>query len=190
MRNAVFHLCVFILCVMPVSGVYSEASEDAASQVPGWNSFETNYFKVYYKPGADLRGIERHLRKRWFYFREGQGYYGTDIESKAAYRLDMLFNKAQDILDMHPGVNKITIKIFDNRKELNNEYYKIFYVSQNFKSFYIHARKTIYTSEEDISDSIIIHEMGHAIVDHYFSVIPPSKAAEVLASYVDAHLED
>jgi len=190
MRNAVFHLCVFILCVMPLSVAYAEASDNAASRVPDWNSFETNYFKVYYKPGADLRGIERHLRKRWFYFREGQGYYGTDIESKVAYRLDMLFNKAQDILDMHPGVKKIMIKIFDNRGELNDEYYKIFYVAQNFKSFYIHARKTIYTSEEDISDSIMIHEMGHAIVDHYFSVLPPSKAGEVLASYVDAHLED
>ena len=38
--------------------------------------------------------------------------------------------------------------------------------------------------------NIIAHEMGHAIVDHYFAAIPPEKIRELLASYVDLHLAE
>jgi hypothetical protein len=85
---------------------------------------------------------------------------------------------------------RIKIKIFRTRKELNDEYSKIFAATEDIKSFYIYKYNTIYVSEEDISDSVIAHEMGHAIIDHYFSVIPPEKVRELLASYVDLHLAD
>lgn len=175
---------------MPTFDGYARASSDAASQAPEWSSFETGYFKVCHQPDTDLKIIERRLHKRSSYFEEGRGNYGTGIEGKIAYQLDMLCNKAQDILDMRPYLNKIVVKIFSDEEELDKEYFEIFHVSKNFKSFYIHAYKTIYTSEENISDSLIVHEMAHAIVDHYFSVLPPAKVSEVLASYVDIHLED
>ena len=66
---------------------------------------------------------------------------------------------------------------------------RIFGKPGDFKAFYVYKYNTIYTSESDIEDSVIIHEMAHAIIDHYFSVIPPETVGEVLAAYVDAHLE-
>ncbi|MCX5666928.1 MAG: hypothetical protein NTY34_01245, partial [Candidatus Omnitrophica bacterium] len=66
----------------------------------------------------------------------------------------------------------------------------IFKTRESYKSFYVHAYRTIYTSEESISDSVMVHEMAHAVIDNYFSVVPPAKVAEVLASYVDLHLEE
>ena len=42
---------------------------------------------------------------------------------------------------------------------------------------------------QDISDSVMAHEMAHAVIDNYFNVIPPEKTAELLATYVDSHLE-
>jgi Zn-dependent peptidase ImmA (M78 family) len=92
---------------------------------------------------------------------------------------------------MYPLTMKgLKIKIFRDREELNNEYYKIFMQRADLKSFYIHKYRTIYTCETDISDSVIAHELGHAVCDHYFLVIPPEKVREMLASYVDAHLEE
>ncbi len=61
---------------------------------------------------------------------------------------------------------------------------------QRYKSFYIHGYATIYTSMQDISDSVISHEMAHAVMDNYFKVMPPERAAEFLATYVDSHLEE
>jgi hypothetical protein len=93
------------------------------------------------------------------------------------------------VLDMHPKTPKIKIKIFKDRYGLNEEFAKIFDKPGDHKSFYIYEHNAIYTSESDIEDSVIIHEMAHAIIDHYFSVIPPETVGEILATYVDAHLE-
>ena len=84
---------------------------------------------------------------------------------------------------------ELKIKIFRNREELSQEYTRLFGATQRYKSFYIHSLETIYTSMQDISDSVIAHEMAHAVIDNYFQVIPPEKTAELLATYVDSHLE-
>jgi hypothetical protein len=172
-------------------GVCAQQQQQAPSApAPEWKSLETNCFVVYYRPDADLRRIARRLSERIFYFNRSSGYDDDTPEGKARYRLDALFNKAQDILDMRPGMPRISIRIFRDRDELNGEYLKLCHARQDFKSYYIHSYRTIYTSEEDISDSVVAHEMGHSIVDAYFSALPPPKIAEVLAQYVDVHLED
>ena len=36
--------------------------------------------------------------------------------------------------------------------------------------------------------STLAHEMGHAVIDHYFVIRPPSKVAEMLCEYVDKEI--
>lgn len=54
----------------------------------------------------------------------------------------------------------------------------------------MHGFNTIYSSMQDVSDSNISHEMAHAVIDDYFKVAPPEKTAELLAVYVDSHLDE
>jgi len=91
---------------------------------------------------------------------------------------------------MHPDMPEIKVKIFKDRAGLSEEYYRIFNERRDYKAFYINQYETIYISEEDIADNVIAHEMGHAVSDHYFSVIPPEKIRELLATYVDLHLDE
>ena len=91
---------------------------------------------------------------------------------------------------MRPRKMRVKVKIFKDRAELNDEYYRIFGERGNLISFYAYKFNTIYTTEDDISDSVMAHEIGHAIVDHYFVVRPPEKIKEILSQYVDMHLED
>jgi hypothetical protein len=56
------------------------------------------------------------------------------------------------------------------------------------KSFYVYELNTIYTSAENFRRGIIGHEIGHAIMSHYFVVQPPVKIQEVLAGYVEYQL--
>ncbi len=65
----------------------------------------------------------------------------------------------------------------------------MFTTRTNFKSFYIHSFESIFTNEQDFIDSVIAHELGHAVIDHYFAVPPPSQMAELMATYVDSHLD-
>ncbi|MEH0019750.1 MAG: hypothetical protein V6Z89_08855 [Desulfobacter sp.] len=37
---------------------------------------------------------------------------------------------------------------------------------------------------------MLAHEIAHAVVDHYLDVRPPRATAEILARYVDAHLNE
>ena len=175
-----------------------------------WSTLETGYITVYYSPDSDLDKMESSLRRRVSFFSSDEPGDGAPVEDKIRYQLDALFRRSRDILDMRPTDMHLIIKVFKTRKELNDEYSRIFKEDEerpedvesaegtetlkepreDFRSFYINKYNTIYTSEEDISDSVIAHEMAHAIVDHYFAVIPPEKVRELLASYVDLHLAE
>ncbi|MFA5256015.1 MAG: hypothetical protein WC419_04910 [Candidatus Omnitrophota bacterium] len=154
-----------------------------------WSSMTSNFFVLYYSPSANLEDLNRDITKRQLYFDQAAKYGEVTVKEEICQRLDRLYNRVQDVLDMYPKTPRINIKIFKDRDELNDESSKIFGKAQDSRSFYVYKYNTIYTSEGDIDDSVLIHEMAHAIIDHYFSVIPPETVAEILASYVDAHLE-
>ncbi len=156
-----------------------------------WSVLETGYLTIFYKPGADLGRIESNLRRRAAYFSSDMPGDYASVEEKIRYQMDAIFRRSEDILGMRPANIHIKIKIFRNRKELNNEYIKIFDAKgEGPKTFYVDKYSTIYISEQDVSDSIMAHEMGHAIVDRYFTVIPPDRIRELLAEYVDLHLAE
>lgn len=173
------------------SNVFAE--ENSAPEENGeWTSFTSDYFTVYCRPDANFKAIERRLRTRsGFYLWGGSGPDSTkNVYEKIAWRLDFLFRRVKDILGMYPRIEGMEIKIFKNKKELNDEYSEIMGEENNLTSFYIHRYETIYTNERDISDSVLAHEMAHAIVDHYFIVTPPEEIREILSEYVDLHLDD
>lgn len=185
----------------PISGQYSQemGREPAyqsvfSEQVPqenAWLSFQSRYFTVYFEPGVDLKKVQKRLSRRMFYnnaIRRQDPLAGP--EEKVALRIDAILERVKEILDMYPLRMNLKIRIFKDRQSLDDEFYRIFSRSQDIKSFYVHKYETIYISEASLTDSIIAHEMGHAVVDHYFAVIPPEKVGEMLASYVDLHLED
>lgn len=168
---------------------FSQTS-DQPSNEEVWDSIESNFFIVYFRPDANLNGIERELNNRTIYYDQPARYGEVTVPDEICYRLDRLFGRVKEILNMYPDIPKINIKIYRDREELNNEYNKLLGKKADIGSFYIKDHNTIYTSEGDISDSVITHEMAHAIIDHYFAVIPPEKVSEIIASYVDIHLED
>ncbi len=180
-------LCLFFYCAAS-SPLFAEDSGDASSGE--WLTIESSYFTVYYRPNANLKKIEKKLRRRFY----TDGSFKVDAFSssaeKLADRLDILFNRVKKLLEMYPRTKDVKMKIFKDRKELDDEYYRIFRKKDGFISFYIHKYKTIYTTERDISDSVIAHEMGHVITDHYFVVKLPAKIGELMATYVDLHLDD
>lgn len=169
--------------------------EDNFSPVAGsedrWFIIRSNFLQIYCDTDVELKNVSRNLSRRSLF---SSGVYDPSPASaptnKVAYRLDRLFKRAREILDMYPKIPDLKIKIFKDRDALADEYEKLMGTRKEYKAFYIDQHKTIYTSEEDISDSVIAHEMGHAIVDHYFSAVPPERVRELLATYVDLHLEE
>ena len=200
--SAALAVCLFSAYAMPLFGEHADMvvdtaasvasnNNDAAGSKGGWFVTKSNNFEIYSEDTVNLQSVSRKLGRRGLFV---GGVYGPNPTGappqKMAYMLDRLLKRAEEILGMYPDLSTVKIKIFKDREELNREYFKMFGAKTDFKSFYIHPLETIYTCEEDISDSVIAHEMGHAIVDHYFSTVPPPKVAELLAQYVDKNLED
>lgn len=154
-----------------------------------WNKIDTGHFTVYYEDGVDINRVARRLGKRIAFFGQGASY-GASAEDKIAYRFDWLFSRAREMLDMRPNMPKIEVKIYNSETKLYDKYHAVTGKTGQAKAFYVQAFGTIYTSEDTISDSVIAHEIAHAVIDHYFSTIPPANASEALASYVDMHLAD
>ena len=156
-----------------------------------WDTVQSDYFKIYYRPDANLKSLNRKLGRRMFYLSNPSiGKIAVTQEDKMGERFDTLFRKVKELLGMRPRVKQIKVIILKDQRDLNRKYYDIFGETQNYKAFYVYKYNTIYASESSISDSVVAHEMGHAVVDHYFAVRPPEKIREMLSQYVDLHLED
>ena len=183
-------LCLALwISVCLFSGGSCFSQED--TQEDGWLNFQSAYFTVYYKPEVNLKRVLGRLHSRSLpSYSNLPTYTLTGIEAKVAYRLDLIFMRVRDILGMHPDKAEIKIKIYKNRRNITVELCYLNQADGVCKSFYIYRFNTIYASEQDMTDSVIAHEMAHAVVDNYFSTTPPEKMAEILATNVDLHLDD
>lgn len=164
------------------SGVGSEGQEAVA---------RSSYFTIYASPEVNLSRVYNRLNRRSFEIN-----YGCNPDSlaspqeKLAARMDILMERVKQILDIYPQISNINVRIFKTHGDLNDEYQRIFGVRGDYEAFYINKLRTIYISEEDISDSIMAHEIGHIVVDHYFNAVPSEKLREMIAAYVDLHLDE
>lgn len=148
---------------------------------------------LYYLPSANLRKIEARLRTRYLpiapQYRALFTSSAYPIENRISARLQFLLMRVEDVLGMKPMIARVDLKVLRSREELQEKSFEITRQREDHKAFYAHGLRTIFSSEQDIIDSIIAHEMAHAVIDHYFMAPPPSKVAELLAGYVDEHLE-
>jgi len=179
--------CISIAAVL--DSTHQDAAHSVANIGEGWSRIETKDFTVYYEEGVDLNAMARRLRKKIFFFGQGPSY-DEGAEKNITYRLDSLFSRASEILDMYPQIPKLKIKIFKNEDELYDVYQKLIGNRGWTKAFYVHFYRTIFTSEETINDSVMAHEIAHAIIDHFYKSVPPPKVSEALASYIDMHVAD
>jgi hypothetical protein len=108
-------------------------------------------------------------------------------------KVDAVFERVQEILDMHRNMEKVVIIIYPNNKRFYEARTQI--IGENLigkkrriRSWYIFKQNTIYINADDVHEGILAHELAHAIIDHYLSIRPPRATAEILARYVDKHL--
>lgn len=177
---------IFIILYIGLSGkmVYSQ-EEDRSF-------FSSKFCTVFYNDEVDLKRVNRRINLGFsnFYsprnYKKSSGFSTKDILSD---KLDAIFNRAEEILDMYPSNVHVTINIYKARQELDMVYESFFNEPNQAISFYIYKTNTIYTVESQLNENILAHEMAHCIIDHYFIVLPPRKIQEMLSVYVDTNLK-
>ena len=167
-------------------GVVEPAEEE-------WKTIESEYCTILIHPDVDIKKVNNKIKIRFYDVNRG-GYSSKNKseEEQLAEKFDRIFQKVEKILDMYPRKIKLTVKIYENQARLDDAYAQIFgYADEKQRiSYYVHKYTTIYTTQKVIFQGVLAHEMGHAVADHYFLILPPEKIKELLSQYVEMHLED
>jgi len=120
---------------------------------------------VFYEKEVDLDRLNRRINLRFSDFYNPRGYtkkVDFSTEDLLSGKLDAIFSRVEDILDMYPSRAHVTVNVYKNRKRPWTRRMKAFFMSQILrKSFYIYKTNTIYTTERVISEAILAHEMAH-----------------------------
>jgi len=114
----------------------------------------------------------------------------SSLADTIARKVDALFERSRDLLEMKGFTNKIIVKIYRNQKELGRAFYGLYKRKCTARAWYTHETLTVYIQLDDLHEGMLAHEFAHAIIDHYMIVPLPSKSAEILARYVDIHLQE
>jgi hypothetical protein len=158
-----------------------------------WQRTETKHTIIQYQSFEDLKDFDDNIS-----FSSGGSLFGNLFSSSdsnnpagsLAKKLDSLYERVQQILDMRGNLKKVRINIYSNSTKLHEIYRNIVGGECRVRAWYIFEVNTIYINNEDIDSGMLAHEMAHSIIDHFFAVRPPEASAEILAVYVDQHLED
>lgn len=189
-------LCLYLAWAAPSTfceAAYGAESYPSKGESPGWVTIQSEYFTIEYEDTVDIKSVVSRLSRRGILsgsFLWSDRSTSSAPEDKIAGMVDKLLKRAEETLNMYTPGLKLTLKIFNERSSLENAYFRMFGTRKDYDAFYVYENRTIYTSRYSVSDSVIIHEMAHAVVDDYFLVKPPPKVSELLATYVDAHCED
>jgi len=171
--------------------VAAGAGEGLASDRFIGQRLETKYTIIRYESSEDLRSFDSSIDYspgEWglksLFSSSGSGTTADSVRKK----VDALYERAQEILEMRGKMKKVTINIYPNRERLSEVYHGITGRRCRIRAWYIYRKNTIYINVNDVHEGMLAHELAHSIIDHYLMIPPPRATAEILARYVDKHL--
>ena len=112
------------------------------------------------------------------------------MEDEVMAKIDIIIEKAESVLDMFPNNLHMTIILLPTSADIARVFYQKYQKNVNYLSFYSLSEKTIYISVDDTNLQVLAHEIGHAIVDHFFNVRPPYNIHELMAQFTEKHITD
>ena len=184
-----FTTCFYLICIWLCLVLAATA---AWADIENWQSLSTKYTVIHFQSDRDLEKFNAAIDYSigWGFMALFGGSEGKDFSAKLTKKIDELFARAQEILDMRKYMNRVQINIYSDNEKLQDAYLREVKTPGEYRAWYLFEQNTIYLQVEDINEGMLAHEMAHAIIDNFFQVRPPPASAEILARYVDAHLND
>ncbi|MDD9301717.1 MAG: hypothetical protein HUK40_04950 [Desulfobacter sp.] len=157
-----------------------------------WQTLETRYLILHFQRDSDLEKFDRKIEpvkhiagfKKAALDRPDPGKYADLVK-----KMDSLVEKVQLILDMRKPM-QVNIRIYPDRQALQNAHLNLYKKGRAMWAWYLYEYNTIYVNVDDLFSGMLAHEIAHAVIDHYLEARPPRATAEILARYVDAHLNE
>ncbi|GBE52037.1 hypothetical protein BMS3Bbin14_00495 [bacterium BMS3Bbin14] len=112
------------------------------------------------------------------------------VEDEVKAKVNLIVEKTEVVLNMFPDKMHVTLVLLPDADDVAKQYKQTYGERQEDIAYYALSEKTIYISVDDTNLRVLAHEMGHAVVDHYFKVRPPYKIHELMAQFAEKHITD
>ena len=155
------------------------------------HTYKSKLVTIHYNDEHLLEEFEDKIRPSSFAYAMNTiflGESGTSKDASLGEFVDTLFKRVQQILDMPLPSLRVKIQLLKNQRDVSWTWASITGKPTKAPAFYWKKTNTIYMQPQAFSRGILGHEMGHAVIDHYFVIRPPSKVAEMLCEYVDKEI--
>ena len=185
------YIIVFFALILCVAIDHSMALADSGFGQKPWTQLETKYTIIKYKSNDDLLRFHNEIDfgpGSWNRSSTFSSIPESEVQKMLIQKIDAIFKRAREILDMQKKIKNIHINIYPDSKELKRAYSIIYRGKCNIRAWYRFRNHTVYINARDVHAGMLAHEIAHGIIDHFFKVKPPSETAEILARYVDSHL--
>ena len=185
-NTALFSTMIFlgVLCLVAAPG--TGFSKTIINSEFKWQTASGQNTVILYQDAGDL--VDFNSKIKYPVQPAEQSAISKPPARAAAEKVDLLFERAKNLLGMHGFVNQIKIRLYKDKGQLEKAYYDIYKAKANVRAWYTHKKLTIYIQLEDLHEGMLAHELAHAVIDHYLMVPPPVETAEILARYVDSQL--
>ncbi len=182
------------LCAALVAWLLLSAVQGAAwARDPLTQKLETRRAVLLYRSMEDLGEFESSVNYGGgggFASLFSSGPKDEDLLDAVGKKVDKLYERVQEILDMRGDIPKVTLRLYPDRDALGRVYQGFTGSPElRVRAWYIYERNTIFLNVKDVHEGMLAHEIAHAVIDHYLTVRPPRATAEILARYVDEHLK-
>ena len=159
------------------------------SDLENWRRIDSKYCTIWLHPSVEAKQINKRV-STWRVHPQVKIAKSEPEEVKLAAKFDTIFQRAQEILDMYPAGVHVTVRVVRDRDEVEGIHAHRYGYDTNAVAFYDFEDNTVFVALKDLSEGVLVHEMAHCIIDHYFRVRPPRKIEELLAMHADEHLRD
>lgn len=113
-----------------------------------------------------------------------------NIVDEVKNKLDGIVEKVELVLEMFPANLRFVVVLLPSDRDVQRVYLEKYQKKVDYIAFYMRKTKTMYLSVDDVSLTVLAHEIAHVVVDHYFDISPPTKIHEMLAQYASTHIYD
>ena len=155
--------------------------------------FQSKFVTVHYSDSDQLESFAKKIHASAFTRTLNQVLVGRggrlSSQSELGEFLDELLERVQLVLDMPTLNSHVEIQIHENIEEVSAVYSQITGGYSDAPSFYCRKTNTIHIQTQHLTVGMLTHELGHAVMGHYFAIQPPEKISEMLSQYVDKEIE-
>jgi len=181
-----------LIAVILIGMLLSASDPVVSASETEWPALATRFTEIYYQEEEDLEKFYSRIDygpRDWGIKRLFSSSAPKSLQEAVTKKVDLLFERIQSILGMRKKMDKVNIRLHQDKKQLHQAFFDIYRQKCHLRAWYRYKNNTVYLNLQDLHEGMLAHELAHAIIDHYLLVRPPGAAAEILARYVDSHLK-